>query len=143
VESWFFPAPGDEPYAFVHVRDEPASGADLKALGVAMSGTRVTVPLAAARLPPGGRLRALVSQLVQLRPILEDPSRALHPEQPGPERAPPDRRSAVSGDRPGAQADRRRGGAARRRSFDRRAQGSDRPRPGRAARAQRPPQGRL
>ena len=21
VESWFFPAPGDEPYAFVHVRD--------------------------------------------------------------------------------------------------------------------------
>src|SRR5438067_4511402 len=83
VESWFFPAPGDEPYAFVHVRDEPASGADLKALGVAMSGTRVTVPLAAARLPPGGRLRALVSQLVQLRPILEDPSRALYLEQPG------------------------------------------------------------
>ncbi len=46
VESWFFPAPGDEPYAFVHVRDEPATDADLKALGVAVSGTRVTVPLA-------------------------------------------------------------------------------------------------
>ena len=26
VESWFFPAPGDEPYAFVHVRDRAAGG---------------------------------------------------------------------------------------------------------------------
>jgi hypothetical protein len=83
VESWFFPAPGDEPYAFVHVRDQPASPADLKALGVAVSGTRVTVPLSAARLPPAGRLRALVCQLVQLRPILEDPCRQLYLEQPG------------------------------------------------------------
>src|SRR5947207_6244189 len=31
VESWFFPAPGDDPYAFVHVRDQPATRADLKA----------------------------------------------------------------------------------------------------------------
>jgi hypothetical protein len=83
VESWFFPAPGDEPYAFVHVRDAPATPADLKALGVAVSGTRVTVPLSAARLPPAGRLRALVAQLVQLRPILEDPARAIYLEQPG------------------------------------------------------------
>jgi hypothetical protein len=83
VESWFFPAPGDEPYAFVHVRDAHATDADLKALGVAVSGTRVTVPLPAARLPPAGRLRALVSQLVQLRPVLEDPSRAVYLEQPG------------------------------------------------------------
>jgi hypothetical protein len=83
VESWFFPAPGDEPYAFVHVRDEPATNVDLKSLAIGVSGTRVTVPLAAARLPPAGRLRALVSQLVQLRPILEDPSRALYLEQPG------------------------------------------------------------
>jgi hypothetical protein len=83
VESWFFPAPGDEPYAFVHVRDQPATPADLKALGVGVSGTRVTVPLSAARLPPAGRLRALVCQLVQLRPILEDPSRAVYLEQPG------------------------------------------------------------
>ena len=83
VESWFFPAPGDDPYAFVHVRDQPATRADLKALGVAVSGTRVTVPLAAARLPAPGRLRALISQLVQLRPILEDPSRAIYLEQPG------------------------------------------------------------
>ena len=30
VESWFFPAPGDEPYAFVHVRDEPATADDLE-----------------------------------------------------------------------------------------------------------------
>jgi hypothetical protein len=83
VESWFFPAPGDDPYAFVHVRDQAATRADLTALGVAVSGTRVTVPLAAARLPAPGRLRALVSQLVQLRPILEDPSRAVYLEQPG------------------------------------------------------------
>ena len=83
VESWFFPAPGEEPYAFVHVRDQPASAADLNALGVSVSGTRVTVPLSAARLPAAGRLRALVCQLVQLRPILEDPSRAIYLEQPG------------------------------------------------------------
>src|SRR5204863_1004635 len=56
VEAWFFPAPGEEPYAFVHVRDAAATTADLKALGVSMSGSRVTVPLAAARLPPAGRL---------------------------------------------------------------------------------------
>ena len=83
VESWFFPAPGDEPYAFVHVREAAATPSDLKALGVAESGTRVTVPLAAARLPSPGRLRALVAQLVQLRPVLEDPSRAVYLEQPG------------------------------------------------------------
>jgi hypothetical protein len=83
VESWFFPAPGDEPYAFVHVRHAAATTDDLRALGVAASGTRVTVPLAAPRLPPAGRLRALVSQLVQLRPILEDPTRAVYLEQPG------------------------------------------------------------
>jgi hypothetical protein len=83
VESWFFPAPGDEPYAFMHVRDEPASAGDLRVLGLSVSGTRVTVPLAVARVPPAGRLRALVAQLVQLRPVLEDPSRQLYLEQPG------------------------------------------------------------
>jgi len=83
VESWFFPASGDEPYAFTHVRDQAATAADLEALGVQLSGTRVTVPLATPRLPPAGRLRALVSQLVQLRPILEDPSRTVCLEQPG------------------------------------------------------------
>ena len=74
VESWFFPAAGDDPYAYMHVRDDPA--ADLP------SGTRVTVPLAAERLPADGRLRALVSQLVQLRPVLEDPTRELWLELP-------------------------------------------------------------
>ncbi len=83
VESWFFPAPGDEPYAFMHVLDAATRPEVLKALGVEVSGTRVTVPLSAARLPPAGRLRALVSQLVQLRPILEDPARALYLVQPG------------------------------------------------------------
>jgi hypothetical protein len=42
----------------------------------------VTVPLSAARLPSPGRLRTLISQLVQLRPILEDPSRTVYLEQP-------------------------------------------------------------
>ncbi len=83
VESWFFPAPGDEPYAFVHVRDEPATDRHRSALGIESSGTRATVPLSAARLPAAGRLRALVAQLVQLRPILEDPARAIYLEQPG------------------------------------------------------------
>jgi len=82
VESWFFPAPGDDPYAFAHVRDEPATDRDLKALGLTVSGTRVTVPLSTGRLPPPGRLRTIVSQLVQLRPILDDPTRTLLLEQP-------------------------------------------------------------
>lgn len=74
VESWFFPAAGDDPYAYVHVRDEPAPGAT--------PGTRVTVPLAIERLPADGRLRTLVSQLVQLRPVLEDPAREVWLELP-------------------------------------------------------------
>ncbi len=74
VESWFFPAAGDDPYAYLHVRDEPAPGA--------RPGTRVTVPLAVNRLPADGRLRTLVSQLVQLRPVLEDPARELWLELP-------------------------------------------------------------
>lgn len=78
VQSWFFLAPGDEPYAFCQVADRAATSADLRALGVGASGTRVTVPLAAGRLPAAGRLRALVSGLVQLRPILEDPARAVY-----------------------------------------------------------------
>lgn len=83
VESWFFPAPGDEPYAFVHVRDQLAVDSDRELLDGAASGTRVTVPLATARLPAPGRLRALVAGLVQLRPILEDQQRAVYLEQPG------------------------------------------------------------
>jgi hypothetical protein len=74
VESWFFPSARDDPFAYIHVRDEPAPEAP--------PGTRVTVPLAAERLPADGRLRALVAQLVQLRPILEDPARELWLELP-------------------------------------------------------------
>lgn len=74
VESWFFPAAGDDPYAYLHVRDHPVSGE--------RSRTRVTVPLALERLPADGRLRTLVSQLVQIRPILEDPERELWLELP-------------------------------------------------------------
>ena len=67
VQSWFFPAAGDDPYAFVHIVDEPAPDES--------PGACVTVPLASERLPADGRLRTLVSQLVQLRPILEDSAR--------------------------------------------------------------------
>jgi hypothetical protein len=74
VESWFFPAAGDDPFAYIHVRDEQAPGAP--------PGTRVTVPLASERLPAEGRLRTLVSQLVQLRPVLEDRARELWLELP-------------------------------------------------------------
>jgi hypothetical protein len=80
VESWFFPSGGDDPYAYVHVRDEEASA---DALGFEGSGTRITVPLAAGRPPANARLRRLVGQLVQLRPVLEDPARQLWLELPG------------------------------------------------------------
>jgi hypothetical protein len=70
VESWFFP-------------DESATQADLEHLGLSRSGTRVTVPLSMRRLPANGRLRSLVAQLVQLRPVLEDPAREVWLELPG------------------------------------------------------------
>jgi hypothetical protein len=74
VESWFFPAAGDDPYAYIHVRDDLAPDA--------APGAEVTVPLASHRLPVEGRLRTLVAQLVQLRPVLEDPARELSLELP-------------------------------------------------------------
>lgn len=74
VESWFFPAAGDDPYAYLHVRDELSQSEQPR--------TRVTVPLALDRLPADGRLRTLVSQLVQIRPVLEDPERELWLELP-------------------------------------------------------------
>lgn len=77
VESWFFPAAGNDPYAFVHVRDEPATDDHRTTLGLEGSGTRVSVPLALARLPREGRLRSMAAGLVQLRPVLEDPDREL------------------------------------------------------------------
>jgi len=83
VESWFFPSGGDDPYAYVHVRDEEASPAARRELGLDGSGTRITVPLASGRPPANARLRRLRGQLVQLRPVLEDPSRELWLELPG------------------------------------------------------------
>ncbi len=82
VESWFFPTGADEPYAYVHTIDEPVTPAIRRAFGIESDGTRVTVPLA-SRLPANARLRRLVAELVQLRPILEDPSRELSLELPG------------------------------------------------------------
>ena len=83
VESWFFQATGDAPYAFAHVIDEAASAAHARALGVDVSGTRVTVPLGLRTLPINARLRRLVSQLIQIRPVLADPQRKLWLELPG------------------------------------------------------------
>ncbi len=83
VETWFLPAGGDEPYVYMHVLDVPATRAIRRQLGIAHEGTRVTVPLADRRLPPSARLRRLVSDLVQLRPILEDDSRELLLDLPG------------------------------------------------------------
>src|SRR5207244_8376706 len=82
VETWFFPAPGDEPYAFVHVVDAPVSAALRRTFGIEADGTCVTVPLV-LRLPGSARLRTLVTNLVQLRPVLEDPARELFLEVPG------------------------------------------------------------
>ena len=80
VESWFFPAGDDEPYAYVHVVDGEVTAAVREGLGIDRDGTRVTVPLAVRRLPPNARL---VGDLVQLRPILDDPDRELWLELPG------------------------------------------------------------
>ncbi len=83
VESWFLPAGGDEPYVYTHVLDATVTPAIRRELGIAREGTRVTVPLADRRLPPTARLRRLVADLVQLRPILEDESRELLLDLPG------------------------------------------------------------
>ena len=83
VESWFLPADGDEPYLYTHVLDARATRAIRRELAIAHEGTRVTVPLADRRLPPTARLRRLVADLVQLRPILEDERRELLLELPG------------------------------------------------------------
>jgi hypothetical protein len=83
VESWFLPGGGDEPYVYTHVLETRATRAVRRELGIAHEGTRVTVPLADGRLPPNARLRRLIADLVQLRPILEDESRELLLELPG------------------------------------------------------------
>jgi hypothetical protein len=77
VESWFLPAGGDEPYLYAHVVDTRATRAIRRELGIPGEGARVTVPLADQRLPSNARLRRVVSDLVQLRPILEDDNREL------------------------------------------------------------------
>ncbi len=82
VESWFFPAAGDEPYLYGHVLDTLATPAVRGRLAISGDGTCVTVPLAAARLPASARLRTLVAELVQLRPVLEDPEREVYLELP-------------------------------------------------------------
>jgi hypothetical protein len=83
VETWFLPADGDEPYVYTHVLDEPVTREIHREFGLVREGTRVTVPLAERRLPPSARLRRLVTDLVQLRAILEDESRELLLDLPG------------------------------------------------------------
>src|SRR3954470_19873348 len=58
VESWFFPAAGDDPYAYAHVDDAPATLDVQRRLGLPGQGTRVFVPLDLPRLPPVSRLRS-------------------------------------------------------------------------------------
>src|SRR6266508_2223212 len=82
VESWFLPADGDDPYVYTHVLDASVTPAIRREFGIAHEGTRVTVPLADGHLPPNARLRRLIADLVQLRPILEDESRELLLELP-------------------------------------------------------------
>ena len=77
VESWFLPGGGDEPYVYTHVLDTAATAEVRRDLGIPQEGTRGTVPLADRRLPPSARLRRLVGDLVQLRPILGDENREL------------------------------------------------------------------
>ncbi|MGH3031909.1 MAG: hypothetical protein ACRDNE_14335, partial [Gaiellaceae bacterium] len=81
VESWFFPAGDDDPYLYEHIVDAPVSASLRRALGIER-GARVTVPLTATRLPAVGRLRSLITGLIQLRPVLEDPCRQLWLEVP-------------------------------------------------------------
>jgi hypothetical protein len=83
VESWFLPAGGDEPYVYAHVVDARATRSIRREFGIPHEGARITVPLADGRLPPSARLRRLVADLVQLRPILEDESRELLLDLPG------------------------------------------------------------
>jgi hypothetical protein len=82
VESWFLPSSGDDPYLYVHVLDEADGPRARRTLGLER-GARVTVPLTETKPPNSARLRTLVSNLVQLRPVLEDPSRELWLELPG------------------------------------------------------------
>ena len=49
VETWFFPAAGDEPYVYTRVLDAPATPAIRRKLGISREGARVTVPLAGGR----------------------------------------------------------------------------------------------
>lgn len=82
VESWFLPSAGDDPYLYVHVLDEADDPRARRALGLER-GARVTVPLTGTKPPSATRLRSLISNLVQLRPVLEDPNRELWLELPG------------------------------------------------------------
>ncbi|MDQ3669027.1 MAG: hypothetical protein M3377_01920, partial [Actinomycetota bacterium] len=97
VESWFFPA-DTGPFAFQIVRDEEIDEAERFELGVPSDGSCVFVPLG-DRSPSAGRLRRMLADHVQLRPILEDPTRdiwlrvdetlervAFEPPEPDPDR---------------------------------------------------------
>lgn len=97
LESWFFPAEAG-PFAFQTVRDEEIDEEERIELGVPGDRTCVFVPL--SDCPPSpGRLRRMLTDHVQLRPILEDPARdlwlqvdetleriAFEPPEPDPER---------------------------------------------------------
>lgn len=75
LESWFFPAENG-PFAFQTVRDCAIDDEEREELGIPGDGTCVFVPLS-DRPPSPGRLRRMLADHVQLRPILEDPARDL------------------------------------------------------------------
>lgn len=82
VESWFFPAAGDDPYVYLHILDAKAKKSVRQHLGL-KRGSRVAVPLAVEKAPAATRLRSVCSGLVQLRPVLEDPQREVILAAPG------------------------------------------------------------
>ena len=79
VESWFFPAAGDDPYAYLHVRDAAATTADLR--------SESRCPARGSRCRLRSRMPARTVADAGLaarpaRPILEDPYASLWLELP-------------------------------------------------------------
>jgi hypothetical protein len=75
VEAWFF-LHESEAFAFQIVRHEPVADEDREAVAIPGDGTCVFVPLD-SRPPSPGRLRRILADHIQLRPVLEDPDRDL------------------------------------------------------------------
>jgi hypothetical protein len=73
VEAWFL-LHETQAFAFQIVREQPVTEIDREETGIREDGTCVFVPLA-SDVPSPGRVRRLLADHVQLRPVLEDPNR--------------------------------------------------------------------